>query len=79
MSVPYVTAPPTARTEGDVMWLDLKSGSETLTFALTRNAAVYLLRAVMAEARGPLFDNPDCVVVPLKTGRKNSSKKAHTA
>ncbi|MDF0491608.1 hypothetical protein PX554_26185 [Sphingomonas sp. H39-1-10] len=76
MSTAYVSAAPKARTEGDMLWLELQSGDETMSFALTRNAALNLLRAVMQETRGPLFAAAEGQILPFgKPSRKRSAKK----
>lgn len=61
----YVTEAPIARAEGDVLWLDVPSGKEMVSFALTRNAAMHLWRALNLE--GPLlFAAPEGEVVRFR-------------
>ncbi|RZF64001.1 hypothetical protein EWE75_13575 [Sphingomonas populi] len=74
MSAAYVTDPPKARFEGDVLWLDLRSGKETMSFALTRNATLHLFQTVNREVPR-MFDEPQAEIVPFeKQARKPRAK-----
>jgi len=78
MSAAYVTAHPVVRVEGEVLWLEFRSGDETITLALTRNAAAALLEGTRRQIL-KLFDDPACLIVPLNSGRGHSEKKGRVA
>ena len=74
MSAAYVTAKPAVRVEGEVLWLEFRSGDETITLALTRNAAAALLEGTRRQIL-KLFDDPTGIVIPIaKAARKPRAK-----